>query len=107
MDDKQSSQNATYGEKVLKRTKEMSRIKAGKASETPGNPEYETIIIEETHIGGNPLITKKGIAIAGNAKRDDKGTDRNDTQLTQDGIAVKYRPKRCKNATVIRYTGSL
>ena len=61
---------------------EMSRIKAGKASETPGND--ETIVIEETHIGGNPLITKTGIAITGNAKRDEtRGQMRGQIEMTR------------------------
>ena len=48
----------------MKRTREMARIQAGKASETPGNPEKrKRSEFEDDNIGGNPQASTSGPAI--------------------------------------------
>ena len=65
---KQHSQNLSYVDRVLQRTREIVRIKTGKASETLGNPEY--VFVQEdkgTVNGGNPQSFNPEIVMAGNS----------------------------------------
>ena len=55
---------SSYVQRVLKRTREMARIPAGKASETPGNQEKrKRSEFEDDNIGGNPQASTSGPAI--------------------------------------------
>lgn len=70
MADKSKLRNVTYRQRVLKRTRELMRINAGKASESPGNPENaQNIEFENTEIRGNSPSTNVVIAAAKKRKR--------------------------------------
>ena len=65
---KQPSQNLSYVDRVLQRTREIARIQTGKASETPGNPEYVSVQEDEGTVnGGNPQSFNPEIVMTGNS----------------------------------------
>ena len=65
---KQPSQNLSYVDRVLQRTREIAGIKTGKASETPGNPEYVSVLEDEGTVnGGNPPSFNPEIVMARNS----------------------------------------
>ncbi|KAH3851460.1 hypothetical protein DPMN_093942 [Dreissena polymorpha] len=59
MADKQGQRNDSYFNRVLKRTRELAKISAGKANNTPGNPERpsETNLFD-TQLGEIPKKLK-------------------------------------------------
>ncbi|KAH3842496.1 hypothetical protein DPMN_115992 [Dreissena polymorpha] len=67
MADKQGQRNDSYFDRVLKRTREQAKISAGKANETPGNPERPSETNSfDTQFGGNPQEIAIDCAISEN-----------------------------------------